>query len=175
VAFFNRRLPFRPKHTTRLLTPRSQHPQNAGFDATQEIRHGSESDGSETSTRADGGEEPSKADNPLTRPEQPKRKYGELEADLREPKSMRKGPSKAPRKSQPASKVGSRVRDKTYGSPKSSESFSDLTGTSQKVLEPDDVHTILVQNIKRRSSPPNARFKNLEIIADFVRVRSFLT
>ena len=75
-------------------------PQNVGFDATQEVRHGSESDGSDTrSTRADGSEEASKTDSPLTRPEPSKRKRGDLETDMGEPKSRRKRPSKAFRKS----------------------------------------------------------------------------
>jgi hypothetical protein len=63
---------------------------------------------------------------------------------MREPK-CRKGSSKAPRKSQPASKVRSKARDKTYSTPISSKSFSDLTEISQKILEPDDVHEILAQ------------------------------
>jgi hypothetical protein len=114
-------------------------PQNVGFDTTQEVRHGPESDGSNTRS-----EEASKSENPLTRPEQSKRKGEDLEADMKEPK-CKKGPSKAPGKSQPASKVRSKARDKTYSTPISSKSFSDLTEISQKILEPDDVHEILAQ------------------------------
>jgi hypothetical protein len=126
-------------------------PQNVGFDPTQEIRHGSESDGNDTrSTRANGSEEASKTDNPLTCPEQSKRKRGDLETDMREPKSRRKRPSKAPGKSQLAFKERSKVRDKTYSPPESSESFSDLAEISQKVLEPDDVHDILAQRIDEK-------------------------
>jgi hypothetical protein len=136
-----------PAEASDIATDSSQTtPQNVGFDATQEVRLGSESGGSDTrSTRADGSEEASKTDNPLTCPEPSKRKRGDLETDMREPKSRRKRPSKVPRKSQPAFKEGSKVRHKTYSPPKSSESFSDLTEISQKVLEPDDVHEILAQ------------------------------
>jgi hypothetical protein len=53
-------------------------PRDAAFDASQEVRHRSESEGRETRrTRTDGNEEISKTDNPPTPPKQSKRKSSE--------------------------------------------------------------------------------------------------
>jgi hypothetical protein len=110
-------------------------PQDAAFDACQEIRYTSESEGREArSTRTDGNEERSMTANPPAPSKQLKRKSSELGADVWEPKSKRKEVSKAPEKSRSASKVGSKARDKSYSPQKPLESFSDLTGFLQKVF-----------------------------------------
>ena len=65
-------------------------PRNAAFDASQEIRHRSESEGREArSTGIGGNEEISKTDRPQTSPKQPKRKSGNPEAEVGEPKSRK--------------------------------------------------------------------------------------
>jgi hypothetical protein len=125
--------------------------EDAAFDASPEVAQMFESEGRNAiSTRADGGGEISKTDNLPTPRKQSKRKSGDFEADMREPKSRRKGPSKAPGKCPPASKGKSKGRDNTYSLQKSFQSFSDLTEISQKVLQPDEVHRILTQQSEEK-------------------------
>jgi hypothetical protein len=84
---------------------REKTPRSAAFDASQEGRHRSESgERGARSTKADGNEAMYKTDNLLAPPKQPKRISGDLNTDARESKSRRKGPSKAPGKSQQASR-----------------------------------------------------------------------
>lgn len=84
---------------------REKTPRSAAFDASQEGRHRSElGERGARSTKADGNEAMYKTDNLLAPPKQPKKKYPVTSTQTRESKSRRKGPSKAPGKSQQASR-----------------------------------------------------------------------
>jgi hypothetical protein len=88
---------------------------------------------------ADGSEKAPKIGHRPTPPKQAKRTSDDLETGDRASKSRKKEAFGA------AAKMGSIGRDKVKNPQKAFDSFTDLTEISQKVLEPDKVRLILIQ------------------------------
>lgn len=117
------------------------------LDVSQEGRHKSESAGENAkNTVVEGNEE---ADNLLAL-KRGKRKSDNLEPNNKSPMSRKKRQSKKLRGSQAAFKVGSKGRNKANDPQKHPDSFIDLTEISQKVVEPDEVHRILIQQSEEK-------------------------